>query len=121
MTKPTLDDMIDVAAKLPPSLEAWAPIVAAFPEVTALELAQKFEESAERTLRAAQQWKDMMKSVLDWATARGYQQQEGGQGVKWTPKNQTMALACPAQSDEKRFPKCELTSHFPTDFLNDAA
>jgi hypothetical protein len=53
MTRPTLDEMIDEAAKLPPGPAAWAPIFAAYPEVTHAELAKKFRLSAERALRAA--------------------------------------------------------------------
>ena len=52
-TKPTLDEMIEAVAKLPPGPEAWAPIFEAYPEVTPEELAEKFRQSAARTQREA--------------------------------------------------------------------
>jgi hypothetical protein len=51
--KPTLDQMITDAAKLPPGPDAWAPIFEAFPGLTAEELVEKFREAAERDLHEA--------------------------------------------------------------------
>ena len=42
--KPSLDEMIDEAAKLPPGPEAWDPIFKAFPRLTVERLEQKFRE-----------------------------------------------------------------------------
>jgi hypothetical protein len=53
MTKPTLDEMIDAAAELPPGPDAWAPIFDAYPDVTPEELVEKFRQSAERAQREA--------------------------------------------------------------------
>jgi hypothetical protein len=55
MTKPTLDEMIDAAAKLPPGPDAWAPIFAAYPEITVEELAEEFQEADDRYRRWAQE------------------------------------------------------------------
>ena len=53
MQKPTLEQMITDAAKLPPGPDAWAPIFEAFPGLTAEELVEKFREAAERDLHEA--------------------------------------------------------------------
>ena len=53
--KPTLDEMIEAAAKLPPGPDAWEPIFEACPEVTPEELIEKFRQSAERAQREADQ------------------------------------------------------------------
>ncbi|MGA8754885.1 MAG: hypothetical protein WB611_00925 [Stellaceae bacterium] len=45
--KPSLDEMIDEAAKLPPEPEAWDPIFKAFPGLSVERLEQKFREKAE--------------------------------------------------------------------------
>jgi hypothetical protein len=55
MAWPSIDDLIRQAALLPPGPEAWAPIFAAYPEITIKELAQKFREAGERDLREADQ------------------------------------------------------------------
>jgi hypothetical protein len=55
MTKPTLDEMIDAAAKLPPGPDAWNPIFHAYPEVTPDELIEKFRQSAARAQREAEE------------------------------------------------------------------
>jgi hypothetical protein len=51
--KPTLDEMIDTAALLPPVPDTWAPIFKAYPELTPEELARRFRERGERQLREA--------------------------------------------------------------------
>jgi hypothetical protein len=50
-SKPTLDEMIADAAKLPPVPDAWAPIFQAFPDLTAEQLVEEFREAAERNMR----------------------------------------------------------------------
>jgi|SRR6516162_3701016 len=57
--KPTLDEMIEATAKLPPGPEAWEPIFEAYPEVTPEELIEKFRQSAERAQREEDQLRPM--------------------------------------------------------------
>lgn len=51
--KPSLDDLIEQALKLPPGPKAWAPIFEHYPELTPEALAQRFRESAARASREA--------------------------------------------------------------------
>ena len=53
--KPSLDDLIEQALKLPPGPKAWAIIFEHYPELilTPEALAQKFRESAARASREA--------------------------------------------------------------------
>jgi len=51
--KPTLDEMIDAAALLPPGPDAWNPIFEAYPEITPLELAERFRKRGERYMAEA--------------------------------------------------------------------
>jgi hypothetical protein len=53
--KPSLDQMIAEAAKLPPGPEAWEPIFEAFPELTVEELAEKFRSAAVRDKAEAEE------------------------------------------------------------------
>jgi hypothetical protein len=53
VTRPSLDQLIDEAAKLPPGPDAWSPIFRAYPELSIEDLAVKFRESSERALHEA--------------------------------------------------------------------
>lgn len=53
MARPSLDQLIEEAAKLPPGPDAWAPIFRVYPELTLDQLAQKFNEAAERNFLEA--------------------------------------------------------------------
>jgi hypothetical protein len=53
MSKPTLESLIDEAAKLPPGPEAWEPIFRHYPELTHEELEAKFREAGVRHYREA--------------------------------------------------------------------
>ena len=47
----SLDQLIDVAAKLPPGPEAWAPIFEHYPKPSAADVARLFREAEARDLR----------------------------------------------------------------------
>jgi hypothetical protein len=51
--KPSLDELIEPAAKLSPGPEAWAPIFKHYPGLTVEQLAQKFRDAAERDFKKA--------------------------------------------------------------------
>jgi hypothetical protein len=60
--KPSLDELIEAAAKLPPGPAAWEPIFRHYPELTAEELAAKFREAAERQQREADELERLLKA-----------------------------------------------------------
>jgi hypothetical protein len=53
--KPSIDELIDQVAKLPPGPAPWAPIFEHYPALAVEELEQKFRQSAERDFKEAEQ------------------------------------------------------------------
>jgi hypothetical protein len=74
--RPTLDELIEAAAKLAPGPEAWAPIFHHYPELSLPELVKKFRQSGERALREADALKNFWRQVEEIARAEGIETKE---------------------------------------------
>ena len=74
VTRPSLDELIDQTALLPPGPEAWAPIFKHYPELTIQQISAAFEAHAERLQKEANElnaWGDRRFGIVppkvgDW-------------------------------------------------------
>jgi len=63
--KPTLDEMIDRAAKRPPGPDAWAPIFKAYPELTPRGLAKAVRDFGNPIFERHERCQELFDAVID--------------------------------------------------------